>query len=76
MNKYVLIITILLIGCKSSKVEIDHIELMAYNYELDSIAQKFVPISILYSNINSSGNSKNLSKKDSVNVVGYNSAVD
>ena len=76
MNKYFLIITILLIGCKSSKVEIDHIELMAYNYEIDSITQKFVPISILYSKINSSGNSKNLSKKDSVNVVGYNSTVD
>lgn len=76
MNKYVLIIAILLIGCKSSKVEIDHIELMSYNYEIDSITQKFVPISILYSKINSSGNSKILSKKDLVNVVGYNSTVD
>lgn len=75
MNKYVLIITILLIGCKSSKVEMDHIEIMAYNYEIDSISQKFVPISVFYSNLNSVGGSKNLRKDDSVNVVGYNSAV-
>lgn len=76
MNKYFLIFTILFIGCYSTKVELDHIEIMAYNYELDSERQTFVPISIFYSTINSVGNSKNLLKSDSVNVVGYSSTVD
>ena len=76
MNKYILIITILFIGCNSSKVEVDNIEIMAYNYERDSITQKFIPISIFYSTVNSLGHSKNLLRNDSVNIIGYNSNVD
>lgn len=75
MNRYILIFTIICIGCNSTKVELDNIEIMAYNYELDSETQKFSPISVFYSNLNSVGGSKNLRKDDSVNVVGYNSAV-
>ena len=76
MNKYILIFSILFCGCNSAKVELQKIEIMAYNYELDSKMQKFIPISVFYSTINSLGNAKNLIKTDSVNIVGYNSIVD
>ena len=76
MNKYILIFTILLVGCNSNKVNLHTIDLMAYNYILDSEGQKFIPIPVFYSTINSLRNAKNLIKIDSVSSEGYDSIVD
>ncbi|WP_026976916.1 hypothetical protein [Flavobacterium tegetincola] len=76
MNKYILIFTILFVGCNSNKVELDTIDVMAYNYILDSEVQKFIPVPIFYSTINSFGNAKNLIKIDSVSSVGYDSTLE
>ena len=76
MNKYILIFTILFVGCNSNKVELDTIDVMAYNYIFDSEVQKFIPVPIFYSTINSFGNAKNLIKIDSVSSLGYDSTVE
>ncbi len=78
MKKLLLFITLLILSCNSKKVEIDNIEIMAYNYEPDYSIQQLVPKPIIYSFINTFGKSMVLRRINPNNdeVVGYPSSIE
>lgn len=77
MKKLFLLFVFSIISCNSNKVELDNIQIMAYNYEPDYSIQKLTPNVVIYSFINSSAKSINLRKLDqnSDDVVGYPSSI-
>lgn len=74
MKKSLIIFLTIFLSCTPKKNEVKSIELMAYNYEMEN--SKRVVNSILYSSLDTIGNSKNLRKIDSVNVIGYSFQID
>ena len=57
MKKLLLFFSVFIFSCNSNKVEIDNIEIMAYNYEPDYSTQQLIPQPIIYSYINATGKS-------------------
>ena len=78
MKKLILFFSVFIFSCNSNKVEIDNIEIMAYNYEPDYSTQQLVPKPIIYSFINASGKSmvlKRINPNDD-EVIGYPSSIE
>lgn len=78
MKKLILFFSVFIFSCNSNKVEIDNIEIMAYNYEPDYSTQQLVPKPIIYSFINASGKSlvlKTINPNDD-EVIGYPSSIE
>ncbi|WP_432670961.1 hypothetical protein [Flavobacterium sp. SM2513] len=78
MKKLLLLFVFSMISCNSNKLELNNIQIMAYNYAPDYSIQKLTPNFIIYSFINSSAESINLRKIDanSDDVVGYSSSIE
>jgi len=73
MKKLILFFSIFIFSCNSNKVEIDSIQIMAYNYEPDYSTQQLIPKPIIYSFINPSGKSMALRRINPHDdeVIGY-----
>ncbi len=78
MKKLILFFSVFIFSCNSNKVEIDNIEIMAYNYEPDYSTQQLVPKPIIYSFINSFGKSMVLRRinPNDDEVIGYPSSIE
>lgn len=77
MKKLILFFSVFIFSCNSNKVEIDNIEIMAYNYEPDYSTQQLIPKPIIYSFINASGKSmilKRINPNDD-EFIGYLSSI-
>lgn len=78
MKKLILFFSVFIFSCNSNKVEIDNIEIMAYNYEPDYSTQQLVPKPIIYSFINTFGKSlvlRRINPNDD-EVIGYPSSIE
>ena len=64
MRKLLLLFAFSMISYNSNKVELDKIQLMAYNYDPNYSIQKLSPNAIIYSLLNSSAESIYLRKND------------
>lgn len=78
MKKLLSFFFVFIFSCNSNKVEIDNIEIMAYNYEPDYSTQQLSPKPIIYSFINASGKSVVLRRiyPNNDEVIGYPSSIE
>jgi hypothetical protein len=78
MKKLILFFSVFIFSCNSNKVEIDSIQIMAYNYEPDYLTQQLIPKPIIYSFINASGKSMVLRRinPNDDEVIGYPSSIE
>jgi hypothetical protein len=78
MTKLILFFSVFIFSCNSNKVEIDSIQIMAYNYEPDYLTQQLIPKPIIYSFINASGKSMVLRRinPNDDEVIGYPSSIE
>jgi hypothetical protein len=78
MTKLILFFSVFIFSCNSNKVNIDSIQIMAYNYEPDYLTQQLIPKPIIYSFINASGKSMVLRRINPTDdeVIGYPSSIE
>ena len=78
MKKLILFFSVFIFSCNSNEVEIDNIQIMAYNYEPDYSTQQLIPKPIIYSLISAYGKSmvlKRINPNDD-EVIGYPSSIE